>query len=294
MKKYSIYFLAHGGYFEKKDVYNGSFTLPENIRLITYSPPTKLLDAVVAKNIIEQLEENPFDIPNNVTIYSGYTNGEIYKSELNPIIRKGGTSITNMRLKFTNDIPGFDMNIFVLENNTKKVIEIGDFDNVDLKDTNLETIIEIIKNYISNKSPEMDDDEIIDVNQISCHEGDYFDIKKATPRLIQSAIEDLTNQMDKTLVLDDETKDTTEFFKKNPLNETRPRTIIVSEDIELVKKEVEEYEKIKQKHKSKKRTLSNIDFKFFPEKHKQTKRRYDGGKRKNSRRKACSRKNKKK
>jgi hypothetical protein len=162
MKRYSIYFLAHGGYFENDVFDNGSFTLPENIRLITYSPPTKLLDSIVAKNVIEQLKENPLDIPNNFIFYSAYTDGEIYRSEINPIIRKGGTSITNMKLQFTNDIPGFDMNIFVLENNTQKVMNMEGFGHVDLKDTDLETVIGIIKKYISSKSPEMDDDEIID------------------------------------------------------------------------------------------------------------------------------------
>jgi hypothetical protein len=199
-----------------------------------------------------------------------------------------------MKIQFTNDIPGFVMNIFILENDTQKVMNMEGFGHVDLKNTDLETVIGIIKNYISSKSAEMDEDEIIDVHQISCHKGKYFDInKKNNSKIVESAIEDLTNQMDKTLGLEDETKDTTEFFKQYPSNETRPRTIIVSEDINLVKKEVGEYEKFKQKRKSKKRTISNLDFKFFPEKHKQTKRRYDGGKRKNSRRKASSRRNRK-
>jgi hypothetical protein len=89
--------------------------------------------------------------------------------------------------------------------------------------------------------------------------------------MIESAVEDLTTQLEKTLDFDD-LKRHDDFLLKNPDSDTRARIIVVSEDIKTVKQELKNY-KEKNKNISKKRTASDIEVKFFPksENYKKTK-----------------------
>jgi len=184
--------LAHGEYIPKDrcDAYNCNFRVPENIMLVKYSLPGKIL-----------FEESLVDIPvynNNCytrykkkTRYFIHENGKISKTTIHPRKVKPGTLIQNMFLTFDNSVRSHQMGVYLIDAET----ETSTFEPTTSNQFFRKTVtLEHVLQKISEKLPK---DKPTKVHQLTCHSGIEF-----PTRDIELDIDSISNALE-TADLDD-------------------------------------------------------------------------------------------
>lgn len=157
--------LAHGDYYKPIDQEIKNVKVPHNIRLIKYSNPGYLL-MNYSVNYIEENINNNCKIMNPMSYYVGFTNGEIYREDINPQIIEPGNFIKNLRLIFSDDIEGYTMGFKLHHNKNKPEI----IDNLYNTTYSLDDFLQFASDYISKNYP----DQIVELHQLTCHSGNYL------------------------------------------------------------------------------------------------------------------------
>lgn len=164
--------LCHGYYEDNK----GTVTVPENIYLIQYSIPGRVLQGLEARYILQALlyQNTPLNIPElSYQVEDGNGNIHNFNSGIKPFVYEPGDQINNLSLKFDNSNI-YNCSPFLIHYNNNDKGGKGQFySDEDIAHSSRFTIVTDYKQYLDKLSNFAREKEGIDkyyVIQLSCKE----------------------------------------------------------------------------------------------------------------------------
>ncbi len=187
MKETCISFLTHGWYFDKNEhghTTPNTFKVPSNIRLHHYVKPGMPLFVPTARVLEEEIKKSCK--VKDQTVYVGLSTREIVKQEIQNYVDEPNTMATNMNIDFRHDVPGFEMGVKLFRPDMRAWIFERYQNGARMT---LQYLVHEISGWCNKHFP----GKVINLHQLTCHEGDFLGYKKDGRKVSSIDDTDVTN-----------------------------------------------------------------------------------------------------
>lgn len=172
MKETCISFLTHGWYFDKNEhgrTIPKTFKVPNNIRLHHFVKPGMPLFVPTARVLEEEIKKSCK--VKDQTVYVGLSSREIVKQEIQSYVDEPNTMASNMNIDFRHDVSGFEMGVKLFRPDKRAWIFERYQNGARMT---LQYLVHEISEWCNKHFP----GRVINVHQLTCHEGDFLGYKK--------------------------------------------------------------------------------------------------------------------